>query len=397
MQVTGAALCEDREMLMRRLLPEPCADVDPRDVYRLEDRTTAHLRVNMVASVDGAAAVEGRVGALSGQADQVLLHDLRVLCDVLLVGAGTVRAEGYGPLEMSAEDQRVRVEAGRLPVPRLAILTRTIDLDLSAPVFTEATRPPLLLTTGLAPATRRRAAEAVAEVVVAGEDTVDLKEAVRELVDRGLPHILSEGGPHVLAELFLGDVVDELCLAIAPVVTNGTDLRITAGPRLPEPVGLSWHRSSSGTGSCSCATPVVCPSVTVWRTSSTGWTGSSAGTVCVGFPLAVVYKFFDDQGNYLAAMLTYYAFVAIFPLLLIASSVLGFVLQGNPGSSRRSSTRRWPVPDRRRPARAAPRACRAARPRSWSARSPRCTASSASARPRRTPSTSPGRCRATAG
>ncbi len=49
----------------------------------------------------------------------------------------------------------------------------------------------------------------------------------------------------------------------------------------------------------------------------------------VGFPLAVLYKFTDDQGNYLAAVVTYYAFVSIFPLLLIASSVLGFVLQGN--------------------------------------------------------------------
>ncbi len=50
----------------------------------------------------------------------------------------------------------------------------------------------------------------------------------------------------------------------------------------------------------------------------------------VGLPIAVVYKFFDDQGPYLGAILTYYAFIAIFPLLLIASSVLGFVLQGNP-------------------------------------------------------------------
>ena len=51
----------------------------------------------------------------------------------------------------------------------------------------------------------------------------------------------------------------------------------------------------------------------------------------VGFPLAVIYKFFDDQGNYLAAIMTYYAFVAIFPLLLLGSSILGFFLQGNPG------------------------------------------------------------------
>jgi membrane protein len=50
----------------------------------------------------------------------------------------------------------------------------------------------------------------------------------------------------------------------------------------------------------------------------------------IGFPLAVIYKFFDDQGNYLAAIMTYYAFVAIFPLLLLGSSILGFFLQGNP-------------------------------------------------------------------
>ena len=49
----------------------------------------------------------------------------------------------------------------------------------------------------------------------------------------------------------------------------------------------------------------------------------------LGIPLAVIYKFFDDQGNYLAAIITYYTFVAIFPLLLIGSSVLGFLLQGN--------------------------------------------------------------------
>src|SRR5690606_20918840 len=50
----------------------------------------------------------------------------------------------------------------------------------------------------------------------------------------------------------------------------------------------------------------------------------------LGMPIAVVYKFFDDQGNYLSAALTYYAFVAIFPLLLLASSILGFLLQGDP-------------------------------------------------------------------
>ena len=50
----------------------------------------------------------------------------------------------------------------------------------------------------------------------------------------------------------------------------------------------------------------------------------------IGFPLAVIYKYFDDQGPYLAAIVSYYAFIAIFPVLLLSTSILGFVLQGNP-------------------------------------------------------------------
>jgi membrane protein len=65
-----------------------------------------------------------------------------------------------------------------------------------------------------------------------------------------------------------------------------------------------------------------------------------------GFPLAVVYKFADDQGNYLAALITYYAFLAIFPLLLLASSILGFVLQGNQRLQQQildSALRQFPI------------------------------------------------------
>lgn len=228
-------------MLMRRLLPDPSDRVDTLDAYALPDDGRAHLRVNMVASVDGAAAVEGRVGILSGTADGTLLHELRSLCDVLLVGAGTVRAEGYGPLELSDDQQQRRREAGQAGVPRLAVLTRSLDLDLAAPVFSEATARPLVITTDRAPAARREAAAAVADVVVAGRDDVDLAAAVADLAARGLPRILSEGGPHVLSAMFAADLVDELCLAVAPVVTAGGELRITAGPRLdpPRPLHLA--------------------------------------------------------------------------------------------------------------------------------------------------------------
>lgn len=66
----------------------------------------------------------------------------------------------------------------------------------------------------------------------------------------------------------------------------------------------------------------------------------------IGVPLAVIYKFVDDQGNMLAAMITYYAFVAIFPLLLLASSIFGFVLQGRPelrDAALRSALAQFPI------------------------------------------------------
>jgi riboflavin biosynthesis pyrimidine reductase len=224
-------------MKMNRLHPTPTTEVDTLDAYDVP--AGPHLRVNMVSSVDGAAAVGGRVGVLSGTADQELLHDLRSLCDVLLVGAGTIRAEGYGPIRLSTEEQERRVASGQSALPRLAVLTRTLDLDLTAPVFARATVRPLVVTTERATSERRRAAEEVADVVVAGDETVRLGAALEVLHDRGLPHVLSEGGPHTLAELFTEDLVDELCLAIAPVVTAGSELRITAGPALEAPKQLA--------------------------------------------------------------------------------------------------------------------------------------------------------------
>ena len=117
----------------------------------------------------------------------------------------------------------------------------------------------------------------------------------------------------------------------------------------------------------------------------------------VGFPLAVIYKFFDDQGNYLAAIITYYAFVAIFPLLLLGSSILGFFLQGNPDLQSDlidSALAQFPIIGDQL---GQPEGLRDRRAASSSVASSRCTARSGSARRSRTPSTSPGRSRATAG
>ncbi len=225
-------------MQMRRLRPAPFDDVDSLEAYALPRTDGPYLRVNMVSSLDGAAAVSGRVGSLSGLADQALLHELRTMCDVLLVGAGTIRAEGYGPLRLGEDELELRRSRGQSEAPRLAVLSRRLDLDLGSPAFTGATARPLLLTSETAPVERRREAEQVADVLVLGESDVDLRRAMETLAGRGLPQVLSEGGPHVLNELFNAGLVDELCLALAPVVTGGRELRITAGDLLGEPASL---------------------------------------------------------------------------------------------------------------------------------------------------------------
>jgi riboflavin biosynthesis pyrimidine reductase len=224
-------------LTVHRHLPEPAGEVDAADAYAVPD-DRRHVRVNMVSSVDGAATLDGRVGTLTGPADQRLLLLLRALADVLVVGAGTVRAEGYGPLDVDPALAPLRRAAGRSAAPRLVVPTRSLDLDLDSAAFVEAIEPPLVVTTRRAPSARVRAAEEVAEVVVLGEDTVDLAAMLDLLAERGAQSILSEGGPSVLAGLLAADLVDELCLAVAPVATCGGESRITHGPLLPAPLTL---------------------------------------------------------------------------------------------------------------------------------------------------------------
>ncbi|MGH3751845.1 MAG: dihydrofolate reductase family protein [Pseudonocardiaceae bacterium] len=204
---------------MRQLLPAAADPVDPRDVYA--DLPVAAgrpaVRLNMIASLDGAATVGGLSGGLGGPADRRVLAALRRLADVVLVAAATVRAEGYGPMK----------------VP-LAIVTRSCALDFGSPLFTEGARP-LVLTVAAAPPDRVAAARAVADVVVAGERDVDLPAALQRLGAAGHRSVLAEGGPSLNAQLAAADLVDELCLTVAPCLVGGDSCRILTGP----PAGLT--------------------------------------------------------------------------------------------------------------------------------------------------------------
>jgi riboflavin biosynthesis pyrimidine reductase len=197
------------------------------------------LRANMVESLDGAATVDGRSGGLSGAADEQVFAMLRAHADVILAGAGTARAEHYGPVRPESEGLRwAFLRDGRAPSAPIAVVTRALDLDTTSPLFTGA--PPhartIVITTGSAPAERRAAAARTAEVIVAGEASVDLKAAVDALAERGHQRISCEGGPHLLAQLAGAGLLDELCLTISPLLAGPDADRIVTGG-LPIPGG----------------------------------------------------------------------------------------------------------------------------------------------------------------
>ncbi|HVL98080.1 MAG TPA: dihydrofolate reductase family protein [Egibacteraceae bacterium] len=212
---------------MRQLLPTAFDEVDPYDAYRPGDPHAPLLRVNMVASVDGAATdEEGRTGRLGGTGDHEIFRALRALADAILVGAGTVRVEGYGPHRLSARLRERRVADGRPRAAPIVVVSRSLDIDFTTPMFTEAEVATVVLTCSAAPADRRRAAERAGRVVVAGDDAVDPVHGVAALREElGLASLLCEGGPVLNDSLFDAGLVDELCLTLSPRL-------IGRGPRI---------------------------------------------------------------------------------------------------------------------------------------------------------------------
>ncbi|TFB67394.1 pyrimidine reductase family protein [Cryobacterium sp. Hz9] len=211
---------------MRAQLP-PRAQLIER--YRVSDRLTPRVRVNFIASLDGAATHEGLSGGLNNADDKIVFDTLRLLTDVILVGAGTVRAEGYGGIRLSAEDDAWRVAQGLAAQPSLAIVSGRLDLDPGHPVFTNAATRPIVLTHAAAPADRRAALAEVADLIDCGKDAIDPRLMVAALAARGLPQILCEGGPHLFGDLIEADCVHELCLSLSPVLEGGSAGRISVG------------------------------------------------------------------------------------------------------------------------------------------------------------------------
>ncbi|MFG2089697.1 MULTISPECIES: dihydrofolate reductase family protein [unclassified Spirillospora] len=197
---------------MRRLLPEPAvAGIDPFDAYG----DAPALRLGMVMSVDGSVTdAEGWTDALGGDADFRVFRTLRALADAILVGAATVRTGRLGPARLRAD---LRARRGGPPAP-IVVVSRSLDLDWTLPLFTQAETPTIVVTSQNV---RSRVPSHI-QVVDAGEDDVDLPAAVRTLrEDLGYERLLCEGGPSLATALIRASLVDELCLNIAPTLLGG--------------------------------------------------------------------------------------------------------------------------------------------------------------------------------
>jgi 5-amino-6-(5-phosphoribosylamino)uracil reductase len=203
------------------------------------------IRVNFITSLDGAATVDGRSGSLGGAADRTVFAILRDLADVIVVGAGTARAENYGGARTDTH-RRIRLHHHGLggaadgTPPPIAVVTASAALDPASRLLTDTARPPLILTTAAAPAARKRAlTEAGAEIVEAGDTTVTATGIGAALAARGLLRVLCEGGPSLFGDLIAAGAADELCLTVSPQLVAGTAGRIAVSPTaLPTPMTL---------------------------------------------------------------------------------------------------------------------------------------------------------------
>ncbi|KWX66536.1 pyrimidine reductase family protein [Mycobacterium sp. NAZ190054] len=191
------------------------------------------VRANMIASADGGATSDGKSGELGGGGDRALFSALRELADVIVVGASTVRVENYSGVQFGAAERLARQRRGQSEVPPIAVLTRSGRIDHDARLFDRTEVAPLILTSSAAlDATRQRLGR-VAEVIDASgpdPESADPRTALAILAQRGLLRVLTEGGPRTLGMFSAEDLLDELCLTVAPKVVGGTAGRIVTGP-----------------------------------------------------------------------------------------------------------------------------------------------------------------------
>jgi riboflavin biosynthesis pyrimidine reductase len=226
---------------MIRILPPTgplTGDDELIEAYAL-DRSRPGLRINFVTSLDGAAQLDGRSGGLSSDADRKVFGILRRHADAIMVGAGTLREEGYRAVRMGEELREWRTERGLAEHPTLVVVSANLDLDPDSGTFADAPVRPVVLTHSGADEQKQAALAKTADVVACGESVVDLSAGLDDLRKRGLDQVLCEGGPHLFGALLAADLVDELCLTVSPLLAGPGSGRIIQGATGPVPTTMA--------------------------------------------------------------------------------------------------------------------------------------------------------------
>lgn len=190
---------------MQRLYPSPAATITLREAYDVVRPRPAHrpwVGLCMVASVDGSTAIDGSSGGLSNPADIELLLTLRDLSDVVIVGAGTARDEGYGvPRKASL---------------RIGVVSRSGTMDYSTPLFTSGRG--FMIVPEDAP-------QLPVDTIRAGVGEVDLAAALAQL---DADFVQAEGGPQLNGALAAADLIDDVHLTISPQLAGGIGPRVVS-------------------------------------------------------------------------------------------------------------------------------------------------------------------------
>lgn len=237
-------------VVLDELWPTPGPVANPRvtnaELERNRPDGSPWVAMVMISSLDGAAEIDGLSGGLGAPSDMAVFGSMRAMADVIIVAGGTARAENYGPPVRRAEVIERRVQTGQREVPRIAVLSGSLDFDPESRLFERAEDRPLIYTTIDAPAERRAALEDRAEIVAL--DQVTPASVVADLGSRGLTVAVLEGGPSLNGQFLAADLVDEINLSVAPVAVGGDAMRITRAAVSADPRRFDLARIWTGDG-----------------------------------------------------------------------------------------------------------------------------------------------------
>jgi len=239
-------------MTLKRLVPEPVAattvadHVAGLDYVALAGDERPYLITNFVLTLDGRATIRGRSGPIGSDVDTRLLVGLRTRVDAVMIGAGTMRAERYGPPVSDPAKRDLRERDGLAAEPLTILVSASLELPWDAPLFTAGAGHVLIWTASAddPPATETRV------TLERFEGAVDLAAGLARLrAEHGVRALLCEGGPRLHAQLIAGGLVDELFVTHAPKLAGGGGPGLVSGLAEAErPLALTalLHESSTG-------------------------------------------------------------------------------------------------------------------------------------------------------